>query len=223
MTSWDIIKLVNFAVNRDVNSMAFTPDEYATMINAQSLKLFKTRLGNPDEYRGTPNAMQGVGMTKKIDKDLNPFIKFETFAVSGGVLDLTTANPAYINSIIPNPIVARGVDMIGPDEIGDRMANAITAPTLSDPVAYESGINLYSVHPTTLSSVKVSYYKYPSNASFSISFNSQTLFPVYTGTTELEWNDVNKVDIAYFIIRDAGLAVGRGDVTQMAEKIVNSK
>lgn len=223
MTTFDIIKLVNLAVNHDVNTMAFNPDEYTTMINAHSIKLFSEKLGNPNQYRGQPNSQQGVGFSKRIDKDLNPFLVFPTKTTSSGVLDLTTENPAYINSILPVGMTGRGIDMIGPDELGDRLRNPITAPSLRDPVAYETGKNLYAIIPSSISSVQVSYYKYPANASFSIGFNSQTLFPTYTSITELEWNDINKMDIAYFIIRDAGLAVSRGDVSNLADKIVNSK
>lgn len=224
MTNWDIIKLVNIAVNHDANSMAFTADEYKTLINAQSLKLFKVKL-DPDGYRLGHDIQQGVGSTKKIDKDLNPFLvsPFADKAIPSGILDLMAENPAYINSIIPYDIMGRGIDMIGPDEIGDRMRNPITAPSLKDPVAYEVGKNKYQIVPGAIARVYVSYYKYPTNADFSITFNEQTLYPIYTAIAELEWSDINKVDIAYFIMRDAGLSIGRGDVAGMAERIINSK
>lgn len=230
MTNWDIIKIVNMLVNRDVNQMAFSADEYQTMINAQSLKLFKTKLGAPEEYRGTPNAQQGVGFSKKIDKDLNPFLVYERLPVNSGVLDLSSKLPAYVNAINPDPQMARGFDYLSPDELGDRMKNPITRPTLSDPVIYETGSNVFAVVPSAITYVYVSYYKYPTSASISISYNPTTLLPYYgpgasggNSCVELEWDDINKIDIAYFIARDAGLNVGRNDVVSVANQIVHDK
>lgn len=224
MTNWNIIQIVNMIVNRDINSMAFTPEEYQTMINAQSLKLFKTKLGSPEEYKGTPNGQQGVGYSKKIDRDLNPFLVYSTKAVAAGVLDLTTENPAYINAIIPVPMIGRGFDEITQDEIGDRTNNPITMPTLSDPVIFEAGANLFNVLPASITNVKVSYYKYPASATVSVTANVATLLPEYgAGNTELEWGDMNKVDIAYFIARDAGLNVERNDVVSVANQILHDK
>lgn len=224
MTNWDIIKVVNMLVNREISSMAFSPEEYQTMINAQSLKLFKTKLGNPEEYRGTPNAQQGVGFSKKIDRDLNPFLVHSRIAVSSGTLNLASVNPAYINSITPDPQMGRGLDEINPDELGDRLNNPITRPTLSDPVIYSSGVNVFTIVPSAITFVYVNYYKYPASASFSITYHPTTLLPLYSGTcVELEWSDVNKIDIAYFIARDAGLNVGRQDVVSVANQIVHDK
>lgn len=194
------------------------------MINAQSLKLFKTKLGNPEEYRGAPVGQQGVGYSKKIDRDLNPFMKYETVAVTDGVLDLTAKDPAFINSITPSPLTARGFDQVSPDELGDRLNNPVTRPTLSDPIIYETGKNLFQVLPQAIPNVKVSYYKYPTSAVISITTNPATLLPEYgAGNTELEWGDINKIDIAYLVARDAGLNVERGDVVSVANQIVHDK
>lgn len=222
MTCFDIIKMVNMAVNRDVNSMAFTTDEYITMIHAQQIKLFKVKLGMPEQQNMMPGASLGPGSSKTVDADLNPFSRRESILLSSGILDYSTKNVAFITSIIPVPIVKRGIDIITPDEIGNRLMNPITKPTAEDPVAYEYGDRLLKIEPT-MTSVVFHYYVYPTAPVFTITAQAETLQPVYTSTTELLWNDMCMVDIAYYVMRDAGLNVSKNDVISMSERIIESK
>ena len=222
MTCFDIIKMVNMAVNRDVNSMAFTADEYITMIHAQQMKLFKVKLGMPEQQNLMPNAPIGVGSSKTVDADLNPFSVREVVTLSSGVLDYSTKNVAFITSIIPNPIVKRGIDIITPDEIGNRRMNPITKPTAEDPVASEYGNKMFKIEPS-MDSVIFHYYVYPLAPIFTIGTQAELLNPVYTSTRELLWNDMCMVDIAYYVMRDAGLNVSKNDVLQISERIIEGK
>ena len=67
MTNHDIIKIVNFVLNKDINGNAYSAAEFTSMINAQSLSLFYEKLGLTKEYQlDAPIARTGVGVSKKL-------------------------------------------------------------------------------------------------------------------------------------------------------------
>jgi hypothetical protein len=222
MTNHDIIKIVNFVLNKDINGNAFGAAEFTSMINAQSLRLFYDKMGLTQEYQlNAPVARSGVGLSKKLTQDLLPFYKTTTKAVVGGMVSMTGLNSEFIISVIPVPVIARGFDEVNADELGNRLSNPITAPSLSDPIMVWTASDTFMVYPATITSVTVHYYETPAIASVSFTTDPVTLLPVYTGT-ELAWSDSNKVEIAYRIIRDAGMNIERSDVMQYANQIVQS-
>jgi hypothetical protein len=222
MTNHDIIKIVNFVLNKDINGNAFGAAEFTSMINAQSLRLFYDKMGLTQEYQlNAPVARSGVGLSKKLTQDLLPFYKTTTKAVVGGMVSMTGLNSEFIISVIPVPVIARGFDEVNADELGNRLSNPITAPSLSDPIMVWTANDTFMVYPATITSVTVHYYETPSIASVAFTTDPVTLLPVYTGT-ELAWSDSNKVEIAYRIIRDAGMNIERSDVMQYANQIVQS-
>ena len=225
LTNFNIIQLVNLATNRDINTQAFTTEEYQTLINSNSIRLFKRKLGLPEEYaKDMPVAQEGVGVSKKIELDLAPFLTHEIIAVAGGVVDLTGKDIGYLEDFMTNPIGLRGMDYLKGDEIGDRINNPITAPTADDPVYYRTELRKFTVYPVSITSITAIYYKNPTTAVVVIDTNATTLLPEYNGgsSTELNWDDVNKIDIAYMIIRDAGLSVQRPDIVQLADNLVKT-
>jgi len=225
MTNWDIIKLVNLVLNKDLNGNAFTREDYATSINTQSLRLFKRKLGLPEEYqRDAPIAQEGVDVSKKIDQDLSPFLVPATVSKAGKTIDLSTENPAYIAYFMPVPSGLRGFDEVTLGELPERLKNAITHPTLDDPIVVRSGKNKFDLYPSGILGAEIMYYKYPTPAVVAWTRNSTTLRPEYDteNSVELEWDDINKMDIAYMILRDAGTNIQRRDVEMYANDLVKS-
>lgn len=225
MTNWDIIKLVNLVLNKDLSGNAFTKEDYETSINTQSLRLFKRKLGLPEEYqRDSPVAQEGVDVSKKIDQDLSPFLNSATVTKTGATINLTTQNPAFIASFMPVPQGLRGFDEVTLGELPERLTNSITHPTLDDPIVVRSGKNKFDLYPSGILGATIAYYKYPTPAVVRWTRNSVTLRPEYdlANSVELEWDDINKMDIAYMILRDAGINIQRRDIQQYADNLVKT-
>jgi len=222
MTNHDIIKIVNFVLNKDINGNAFGATEFTSIINAQSLRLFYEKLGLPQEYsQDAPIARNGVGVSKKLVSDLLPFYRTSTKTVTGGQVSLTGLNMEYLISVIPVPVVARGFDEVNADELANRIVNPITYPSVSDPIMCWIDSTAFIVYPATITSVTVHYYTTPGTAVVTFTTDPVTLLPVYTGT-ELLWSDANKVEIAYRIIRDAGVNIERSDAMQYADNVIKT-
>ena len=224
MTNWDIINIVQSVLNKDLNGMAFKISEYQQMINAASLKLFVSKLGLTSEYqREVPIARQGVAVSQKVDNDLLPFLRSQAISAVGGVVSLTGLGVAYIDTLLPNPHVGRGFDVLSLYELPERLRNAITAPTEEDPIVVRDGLNKLTIYPSTLTGVTMYYYVYPRQAVIAVTRNTTTLAPEYDSgnSIELEWDDANKVEIAYLVLRDAGVNIERQDVLRYAETVID--
>lgn len=221
MTNYDIIKIVNLAINKDINGNAFSPDEYKTMINTHSMRLFMDRLGLTQEYNGQPISRQGVSISKVNESSLLPFLVVTTFTPSGGTITFPSTC-AFVQTLIPTVLKGRGFDEVYPYELGDRLGDPIVAPTESDPISVWLSPTQVQIYPSTINSVRVFYYKYPTEANFSITPDSLTLLPVYTSITELEWDDRDKTEIAYRMIREAGVNIERGDVVGYSNQVIQT-
>lgn len=225
MTNWDIIKIVNLVQNKDLNGNALNQEDYASAINTHSLRLFKRKLGLPEEYsKDQPVSQEGVDVSKKVDQDLSPFLRVVTKTKTGTDINLTSEDPAYIVYLIPVPQGLRGFDQVTLGELPERLTNAITFPTLDDPICVTGVGKKISLYPSGVLGATVAYYKYPTPAVVAWTRNATTLRPEYdsVNSVELEWNDINKMDIAYMILRDAGVNLQRRDIEVYANDLVKS-
>lgn len=217
MTNFDIYKLLNFTVNKDIYAQAISPDEFDLELKAKNMRHFRKRLGLPETYvPGSAN--EGAGTTRLTDKDLLPFLVEETRNPVNGVINILS-NWYYIIDFYTN--VSITADLMSIDEVSNRINNYITKPTAQHLAAFpvKAGLRIY---PSTTNNVTVLYYRTPNTPHFVTSVNSTTYLLEYNSiaSTELEWDDGNKMDILYMIMQDMGLNVERGDVQQMAAKLI---
>lgn len=225
LTNWDILTIVNTVLNKDLEGNAISTDEAETLINAQSQIMFAEKLGIPNEYaRNVPLARRGVGVTRKVSQELRPFLKKATKAVTGGALTFTE-DIGYLLSVEPETISGRGVDIIEPDELADRIGSEVVSPSVDDPVMLWETNTTAIIYPTSITQVTVRYYEFPNNAVIATTTNSTTLREEYdaTNSTELQWNDEQKVELAYRILRDAGVNIERQDVVALGERITQNE
>ena len=216
MTNFDLYKLLNFIVNKDIYAQAISPDEFGRELTIMNLRHFRKRLGLPETYiPGSANEVAGV--TRLTESDLLPFLVEAAYVPVAGVVTLT--NWYYINDFWTSTSITS--DLISQEEIGNRLRNYITAPTTLHIAAYMVKAGL-KVFPSTLTSVTVSYYRRPVDPTFVVTVNPVTLELTYGASVELEWDDGSKLDVLGLILQDLGVNVERGDVQQTANKLIQT-
>lgn len=220
MTNFDLYKLLNFVVNKDVYSRAITPEQFDLELKAKSPRLMRKRLGLPETYiPGAAN--EGAGVNRMTDTDLLPFLVEQTIAApTAGILVLTTGWYYILDWYTATSVTA---DLISYEEVSNRINNYITKPTTLHPAAYIVPTGL-KVFPTNITNAKVIYYRKPVTPVFATTINPVTLRLEYNvaGSVELEWEDGAKLDILSMILQDMGLNIERGDVQQMAAKLIQT-
>lgn len=224
MNNFQLYKLLNFVVNKDVYAQSISPDDFDLQLKAKNLRLLRKRIGLPEAYvPGQANV--GVGTTRISDGDLLPFLVEEQVTPASGILTLDD-DWYYILDFFTDTSITS--DLIGHEEISSRLRNYITAPTAQHIVAYvvKAGLHIYPETSAGLcasnNKVTVVYYRKPIDPVFAVTINPSTYELSYdaTNSVELEWDDGSKLDILYMILQDMGLNVERGDVQQMAAKLI---
>jgi hypothetical protein len=219
MNNFALYQLLNFIVNKDVYSRAITPDQFDLELKSKNLRLMRKRLGLPETYiPGAAN--EGAGVTRLTDTDLLPFLVEQTLNPVSGIITLTTGWYYILDWYTTTSITA---DLISYEEISNRRNNYITKPTTLHPAAYivKQGLK---VLPTTITGVTVVYYRKPVDPVFTTITDPTTLRLTYdpNNSVELEWDDGSKLDILNMILQDMGLNIERGDVQQMAAKLIQT-
>lgn len=227
LTNDDIVQIVNIVLNKDLNGNSMKASEMQTLINAKSKLLFASYLGVPNEFaRDIPVARKGAGVSRVLTSKLRPFYKRETLNVVGGVADLDSLSEdySYLLALAPTTIKGRGFDELEPDQVAEVLGSAVIAPTEKDPAYEFRDETSLLIYPSTITSVVVSYYKEPKDAVLVYSTNTTTLLEEYnaSASTELEWDDTEKIEIAYRVLIDAGVNIGRMDVSALAQQIKDS-
>lgn len=217
MNNFQLYKLLNFIINKDVYAQAIKPDEFDLELKSKNLRHFRKRLGLPETYiPGTAN--EGAGVTRLTDRDLLPFLVEEIKNPVSGVITLTSTW-YYINDFYTDISITS--DLISLEEVSNRLRNYITAPTSLHPAAYIVPQGL-KVFPVTITNVTVNYYRTPATPVFQTITNTTTLDIEYdtTNSVELEWDDASKFDILSMILQDMGVNVERWDLQQIAAKLI---
>jgi hypothetical protein len=216
MNNFQLYKLLNFIINKDVYAQAIKPDEFDLELKSKNLRHFRKRLGLPETYiPGTAN--EGAGVTRLTDIDLLPFLVEETLNPVSGIITLAD-NWYYPNDFYTD--ISISSDIISLEEVSNRLRNYITQPTALHPCAYIVPQGL-KVFPVTITNVTVNYYRTPQTPVFQTTINVDLELEYDTvNSVELEWDDASKFDILSMILQEMGVNVERWDLQQIAAKLI---
>ena len=216
MNNFDLYKLLNFVVNKDVTAQALSEPEFNLELKAKNIRHFRVRLGLPEGYR-TGDVTKAVESTALNQADLTPFLIDQDFVSVSGKVVL----PGWYYILDFYSSASRSSERISYQEISSRLRDPQTKPTEKDLAAYiiKDGLQVF---PATVTPIHVLYYRKPVEPVFVTKVNAATHELEYDHvlSTELEWDDGNKLDIMHMILLDFGINISRGDVSQYANKLV---
>lgn len=218
MNNFDLYRLLNFIVNKDVYAQAMSEAEFQLELQSKNLRHFRVRLGLPEGYK-TGDVVKSVESTRINQSDLTPFLMSGSYANVSGLVTL----PGWYYILDFWSSGSRSSDIISYQEISSRLRDPQTKPTTKDLVAYIVSKGLM-VLPATVTPVNVIFYRKPVEPIFNTITDPDTLQLSYDhgSSVELEWDDANKLDIMHMILQDMGVNIVRGDIVQYANKLVET-
>jgi hypothetical protein len=234
MTNYDMYEYT-LAILRKDKKGAVNIEEFESLLKFRSLWLFKSLL--PKD-----------GVNKSFVTALSPFLVKHDMALTtgSGLYSSFDIAPAHIISTYFGASTNVPVDIVTIDEMQERVANAVTAPSTAYPVCVldSAGITVYGSSATPL---WVDYYKYPTSPYMDYYITSalnyvyiaytapasHTTIPALTTlrsgvynaaqdaayhslTAELEWKDNEKITIIEMILQDLGVALSDQNIVQTA-------
>lgn len=229
MTLHEILKVINTISGEKLKGKVLTPEQYQIIIKQASLKHFKKKVGLPEEYQpGAPLPRQAYEITNLITMYLSPFkVQMgKTGSVpmrvdSNGFADSPT-NMYYPGTMQYNSSAGieniRRIDIVSDQEWVDRHEDALQVPTWRNPIAnIQNGYIRFS--PITDKFVEFVYLKYPADPVYAYTQNEGYVEYDSINSTELEWDEVNQIDIIYIILFDLGINIGKPEVMAIADKV----
>lgn len=221
MNNFDLYRLLNFIVSKNKYAQSIREPEFEAELQAKNLRHFRKRLGLPENY--VPGTV-GVNANRITDRDLLPFFVEGEYTVSATNGDVLLPGWYYIEDYYSSS--SRSSEIISHQECSARLRNALTAPTTKDLVAYmiKKGLRVFPFGTGGVAKVNVMYYRQPQSPVFRVITNPTTLEMEYnfSESQELEWDDGSKLDILTMILADYGLNIQRQDVTQYANKLIET-
>lgn len=222
MTLNDINFIVSFTLERYAPSLVVTPYKLGQLLHVAQLKHFKRKLGLPEDAQ----KVQQYEISKVISSDLDPFkVIMGDKTMEMRVVDGYAPLPSgfYYPSTMRYRRVKLGketwkeVDILSDKEFDHRVSSTLLRPSTRYPIANLQK-NYFRVEPRGIRSVYFVYLKLPTKPVFGITMVRG--FSEYdpTTSTELEWNDVNIIDIIYIMLSDLGVKISSAELFQIAEK-----
>ena len=211
----------------------FPVEYFESGLYAASLIHFKKKIGLPEEYQvGMPLPRQAYEITRKIKMDLLPFhVEMGTTSPSLVVNDHGLAElPAnvYYPSVfryrymVGIAVKHRPIDIVNDLEWNERMRNSITKGTKKHPVCNFIGPKRVRFSPVDLRRVDFDYVKFPNRPVFAYNIDLDYIDYDETRSTQLEWDDVNIMDVISIFMEKLGVSIGSPDIVQYADKLKNT-
>ena len=206
-----------------------TPEEFTDLLNICQLVNFKKKIGLPEEYQpNNPQPRQSYEITRKISHDLRKFMVYMGQNVPP--LFVNTDGFAYLPSDCYYPSAMRfkyiksgvtsykKVDLVTDEQFFDRQNDYITKPTKKHPIANIIG-DMVRVEPRDLKYIEFDYLRRPVDCYFAID-DGVAGYNAYdaTNSVQLEWDDVNVIDIIALVLERIGVNLTRDDILKFGEQ-----
>lgn len=169
------------------------PSEFEFAFNSAQRNYYDFLIGRIEQYRyDSPKPRVGIAMTDNIMSRLTPFIQSQTLSVSSGNI----TKPVDFNKLLSMYTVNNyPISRIEENRLSKRINDTI------DPVSeknsfYVEGNSLWSIYPSTLTSIKIKYLKVPTNVVWGYNLDDNGR-PVYNASTSVNplWmdNDIDEI------------------------------
>jgi len=228
MTLLEIANTINFVLGeRRPEQPTLTPKRFSELLHVAQLKHYKRKLGLPEEYQvGMPLPRQVYDVTQKITEDMRAFKvnmdgSSNALQFTDGVAMLPfdyyypSSMAAFINYDVGTYV--RPVIIVTDQRWDEMHGNFVDVPSDEYPIA-NFQTNSVRIAPKEIRLAKFIYLRMPNKPEYkvTVSGNKNIYDPV--NSVQLEWDEINQLDIMYVMLADLGLPMLRQDVFQIAEK-----
>lgn len=223
----DIITLINFILRvRVAEAPLLTPKNVGLLLHSASIRHFKRKIGLPEEYQpGMPLPRQAYDLTQKISEDLRIF-KVNMDGVEKPLLFFTSgsaqlpSNYYYPSSIaalveIDGQMVFRKAYFKTDDEWDEMEGSYVDVPNEEYPVVNIQA-NKIRIAPQ-VSRARFTYLRLPVKPVYRVTIDGHLNKYDQANSTQLEWDQINTIDVLTILLADLGVSMLRQDVLQYAE------
>jgi hypothetical protein len=222
----DLLVLISGENGQQFN---YSPEDYCDLLHLAQLKHFKRKLGLPEEYQpGMPAPRQAYEITQKITEDIRHFKVMKGWGVStplfltNGVLsypvDYFYPSSLSYNYPIGEEFLERNIDILSDKEYAD-----ITTSVLKKPDAFFPVCNMQATFirfaPKLTSGINIAYLRLPIKPFWKVIDNDGFYEYDHSNSVNLEWDDINIIDIIVIMLGDLGIPLNSQNIVQYSQNL----
>lgn len=207
------------------------PEDYNDLLHLAQLKHFKTKLGLPEEYRpGMPLPAQAYEITERMTEDLRPFKVVRGWNLANpidpdpvkGTLDYPEDYyyPSEMSYFYAdgNETLERNIEPLSDLEFNKARTSLIKKADLLFPVCNMQA-DFIRLFPKLDQPVNMVYLKLPKKPYFKVIDNDGYYEYDPDNSIELEWDEMNIIDIMVIVLGDIGISLKKEIVLQYAQNL----
>jgi len=212
-----------YFLNKEQNGFV-THEEIDLVLDKAQMVLFNQYHTNP-KTPANP-AMINYGESQRIDDALSVFkdkYTFGTVDTPGGVITLP-ANYQHLLGLfttVYNATLLRnvysGVQVLNEEELISRLESQVIPVTPDDPIAIMNKQNKIQLFPESPATGGVYYLRRPAVPAFVYTQSGRTITYNQGGSTQLEWRDMDVMNVIVIALSYYGLNMSSADVVQFAQ------
>jgi hypothetical protein len=212
-----------YFLNKDQNAFV-THGEIDLVLDKAQLVLFNQYHTNPKLPAGTQ--IINYGESQRIDDALSPFKDKYTFAnvdTTGGVISLPS-NYMHLLSLYTTQYsstlgrnVYSAVQVLDEEELIARLESQVIPVTPDDPIAIMNKLNKIQLFPEAPATGGVYYLRRPAVPNFVYTQSGRTITYNQGGSTQLEWRDIDVMNIIVIALSYYGLNMSSAELVQFSQ------
>jgi len=227
----DIRNLVSLITADKGVTASLTPDDFSDMLHLAQLKYYKQKIGLPEEYQpGMPVPKQAYEITDRMIEDLRVFKK-----VIGGTSttpitvdtdghytlpeDYFIATSLTYSNVVDGVSYERKIERLNDLEYESVTTKVSTKPDEWYPVCniQNTYIRFYPV--LAGGNISMVYLRLPVKPDYVVKMDHGYYEYDSINSTELEWGDLQLIDILTILLGDLGIELRSQDVLNYSEKL----
>lgn len=241
LNNGDLYKLFCYIANKTAFGGYANTDNFNLSLKVNNVILLRELTGITNDFNfGAPVSRRQKGMSYLLDDKTNRFKKKSTIVFSSGIGALP--NDYFRFDSLRTEGAQEDVELLFSGEVSHRLSNYIDTPDSDFPACEIIGTNIY-IYPTTITTGSLIHYRPPATPIFDFYIDAegnikylavganytlqagevgsagQTSGSVASLSSELEWDDVEKIDIVWLCLKQAGINLSRQDLYQISDKI----
>lgn len=209
---------------------SLTPEEFVDLLNNAQLKHYKRKLGLPEQYApGMPVSRQSYEITSVLTEDLR---KFKVVLGDNLTTPLTLDSSGHliypsdyyiVTSIIYYYVSGgntylRNVKILNDLQYGEAVSRVSTVPDEMFPVCNRQATYI-QFYPILTGNLSMTYLRLPVKPVWGLDTTNGYYGYDDANSVQLEWDDINIIDIISILLGDLGIPLNDGEVIQYAENI----
>lgn len=220
----DVRNIVSLIADANGISVNLHPDDFSDLLNISQLKYFKQKWGLPEEYQpGMPLPRQSYEITSRLTEDLRPFKKVlspTTMNVDGQLsypsdyFIVTSITYSYIDTVV----YLRKVEILNDEQYGEAITKVSTKPDEWYPVCNPQATYI-QFNPIMTGNLSMTYLRLPVKPVYAVKITDGFYEYDSVNSVELEWGDMQIIDIIAILLGDLGMPLKSADVINYAENL----